>query len=130
MNSFSITERRRPFRSTVKRRKPKEGSDVPGSKAFVRGGTINPNEKIKTDSEGGNPKDGSSVPKKGTRYVPSFLPPASRGREPEKKKEDEKPKEREKGKPRVIDNFLEELKAEQELREKRNQERDQLRRAS
>nr|GMD49483.1 protein RRC1-like isoform X1 [Ipomoea batatas]GMD53620.1 protein RRC1-like isoform X1 [Ipomoea batatas]GMD56558.1 protein RRC1-like isoform X1 [Ipomoea batatas]GMD58462.1 protein RRC1-like isoform X1 [Ipomoea batatas] len=26
--------------------------DVPGSKAFVRGGVINPNEKLKNDSEG------------------------------------------------------------------------------
>ncbi|KAG0472334.1 hypothetical protein HPP92_016880 [Vanilla planifolia] len=163
MNSFSITRKKTPFQKHREEEEAKkkraedetarlyaefvesfQGSDVPGSKAFVRGGTINPNEKIKTDSEGGNPKDGSSVPKKGTRYVPSFLPPASRGREPEKsidiyqeisdyilvdnmQKEDEKPKEREKGKPRVIDNFLEELKAEQELREKRNQERDQLR---
>lgn len=104
-----------------------QGSDAPGSKTFVRGGTINPNEKLKTDSEGGNSKDGLSVPKKGTRYVPSFLPPASKGREPEKKKDEEKPKEKEKGKPRAIDNFLEELKLEQELREKRNQEREQWR---
>ncbi|KAL5725955.1 Protein rrc1 [Ranunculus cassubicifolius] len=61
------------------------------------------------------------------RYVPSFLPPpsSSRGREPEKKKEDERPKEREKGKPRNIDNFMEEIKRDQELREKRNQERGQ-----
>jgi len=42
-------------------------------------------------------------------------------------KDDEKPKEREKGKPRAIDNFLEELKLEQELREKRNEEREQWR---
>lgn len=26
--------------------------DTPGSKAFVRGGLINPNEKLKPDSEG------------------------------------------------------------------------------
>lgn len=26
--------------------------DTPGSKAFVRGGTINPNDKLKIDSEG------------------------------------------------------------------------------
>lgn len=26
--------------------------NAPGSKAFVRGGTINPNDKLKTDSEG------------------------------------------------------------------------------
>ena len=39
-------------------------------------------------------------------------------------KEDERPKEKEKGKPRAIDKFMEELKFEQELRERRNQERD------
>ncbi|KAL0903511.1 hypothetical protein M5K25_027897 [Dendrobium thyrsiflorum] len=146
MNSFSITRKKTPFQKHREEEEAKkkraedetarlyaefvesfQGSDTPGSKTFVRGGTINPNEKLKTDSEGGNSKDGVSVPKKGTRYVPSFLPPASKGRESEKKKEEEKPKEKEKGKPRVIDNFLEELKAEQELREKRNQEREQWR---
>lgn len=143
MNSFSITRKKTPFQKHREEEEAKkkraedetarlyaefvesfQGSDTPGSKTFVRGGTINPNEKLKIDSEGGNSKDGVSVPKKGTRYVPSFLPPTSRGKEPEKKKEDEKPKDKEKGKPRVIDNFLEELKAEQELREKRNQERE------
>lgn len=29
-----------------------QGDTAPGSKAFVRGGTINPNEKVKIDSEG------------------------------------------------------------------------------
>ncbi|XP_058067745.1 protein RRC1-like isoform X2 [Magnolia sinica] len=43
------------------------------------------------------------------------------------KKEEEKPKEKEKGKSRNIDHFMEELKLEQELREKRNQEREQWR---
>lgn len=38
-------------------------------------------------------------------------------------KEEEKPKEKEKGKSRNIDHFMEELKQEQEMREKRNQER-------
>ena len=38
-------------------------------------------------------------------------------------KEDERPKEKDKGKPRAIDKFMEELKFEQELRERRNQER-------
>ncbi|XP_020268689.1 protein RRC1-like isoform X2 [Asparagus officinalis] len=105
-----------------------QANDAPGSKPFVRGGLINPNEKLKADSEGGNSKDGLSVPKKGTRYVPSFLPPPSnKEREPEKKREDGRPKEKEKGKSRAIDNFLEELKFEQELREKRNQEREQRR---
>jgi U2-associated protein SR140 len=60
------------------------------------------------------------------RYVPSFLPPplASKGKEPEKKREEERPREREKGKTRNIDNFMEELKREQEMRERRNQDRD------
>lgn len=39
-------------------------------------------------------------------------------------KEEEKPREKEKGKQRSIDKFLEELKFEQELREKHNQERE------
>ncbi|KAM0837430.1 hypothetical protein ACQ4PT_061654 [Festuca glaucescens] len=99
-----------------------KGESTSGSK-FVRGGVIDPNAKLRADSEGGKSKDGWSVPKKGSRYVPSFLPP-SFGREPEKKKEDERPKEKEKGKPRAIDKFMEELKFEQELRERRNQERD------
>lgn len=29
-----------------------QDDSVPGSKTFVRGGTINPNDKVKTDSEG------------------------------------------------------------------------------
>ncbi|GER32233.1 RNA binding protein [Striga asiatica] len=48
---------------------------------------------------------------------------ATKGKEYEKKKE-EKPKEREKGKSRNIDHFMEELKQEQEMRERRNQERE------
>ncbi|XP_010922016.1 protein RRC1 [Elaeis guineensis] len=100
---------------------------TPGSKAFVRGGVMDPNEKLKADSEGGKSKDGASVPKKGSRYVPSFLPPASQGRDAEKKNEEEKPREKEKGKTRAIDKFLEELKFEQELREKRNQDREHWR---
>ncbi|KAG8381938.1 hypothetical protein BUALT_Bualt05G0024700 [Buddleja alternifolia] len=98
-----------------------------GSKAFVRGGTINPGERPKNDSEGGNSKDGGSGIKKGSRYVPSFIPPpmATRGKEYEKK--DEKPKEKEKGKSRNIDHFMEELKHEQEMRERRNQERENWR---
>ncbi|GAB4828740.1 Protein rrc1 [Ancistrocladus abbreviatus] len=106
-----------------------QADDTPGSKTFIRGGTINPNDKLRTDSEGGNSKDGVSGSKKGSRYVPSFLPPplAAKGREPERKKEEEKPKEKEKGKLRNIDNFMEELKHEQELREKRNQDRERWR---
>ena len=33
-----------------------QGDNAPGSKAFVRGGTINPNERVKTDSEGQCPR--------------------------------------------------------------------------
>ncbi|KAL3650932.1 Protein rrc1 [Castilleja foliolosa] len=102
-----------------------QADSTPGSKAFVRGGLINPNEKLRNDSEGGNSKDEGSGLKKGSRYVPSFIPPpmATKGKEYEKKKE-EKPKEREKGKSRNIDHFMEELKQEQEMRERRNQDRD------
>ncbi|KAH6782174.1 RNA recognition motif protein [Perilla frutescens var. frutescens] len=105
-----------------------QADDSPGSKAFVRGGTINPNDKLKNDSEGGNSKDEGSGLKKGSRYIPSFIPPpmATKGKEYEKKKE-EKPKEREKGKSRNIDHFMEELKHEQELRERRNQDRESWR---
>lgn len=42
-------------------------------------------------------------------------------------KEEEKPREKEKGKTRNIDHFMEELKHEQEMREKRNQEREHWR---
>ncbi|KAH9295687.1 hypothetical protein KI387_039275 [Taxus chinensis] len=109
-----------------------KGDDVPGGKTFVRGETINPNERLKSGNEGGLSKDGSSSAKKGSRYIPSFIPPGmaasvSKAKEPEKKKEDEKSKEKEKGKIRNIDNFMEELKLEQELREKRNQEREHRR---
>ncbi|XP_055828815.1 protein RRC1-like isoform X4 [Solanum dulcamara] len=51
---------------------------------------------------------------------------ATKGRDHEKKKED-KPREKEKGKARNIDNFMEELKHEQEMRERRNQDREQWR---
>ncbi|KAJ3679191.1 hypothetical protein LUZ60_017202 [Juncus effusus] len=102
----------------------------PGSKAFVRGGVIDPNRKHEGDSQGGKSKEGMSISKKGSRYVPSFLPPSSLAREPDKKREEEKPKEKEKGKTRAIDKFLEELKYEQEMREKRNQEREARRNAS
>lgn len=40
---------------------------------------------------------------------------------------EEKPKEKERGKSRNIDHFMEELKHEQEMREKRNQEREHWR---
>ncbi|CAN0860578.1 Protein RRC1 [Linum grandiflorum] len=51
----------------------------------------------------------------------------SKGKESEKKREEERPKEREKGKARNIDHFMEELKHEHELRERRNQEREHWR---
>lgn len=148
MSSFSITRKKTPFQKHREEEEAKkkraedetarlyaefvesfQGDNAPGSKTFVRGGTINPNERVKTESEGEKSKDGVSVPKKGSRYVPSFIPPplAAKGREPDKKKEEEKPKEREKGKSRNIDHFMEELKHEQEMRERRNQERDQWR---
>ncbi|XP_010273722.1 PREDICTED: protein RRC1-like isoform X2 [Nelumbo nucifera] len=143
MNSFSVTRKKTPFQKHREEEEAKkkraedetarlyaefvesfQGDNTPGSKTFVRGGTINPNEKLKADSEGGNFKDGVSVPKKGSRYVPSFIPPplATKGKEPEKK--EERPREKEKGKSRNIDNFMEELKLEQEMRERRNQERE------
>ncbi|ESQ41030.1 hypothetical protein EUTSA_v10012641mg [Eutrema salsugineum] len=70
-------------------------------------------------------RDGGTISKKGSRYVPSFLPPplASKNKEPENKREEERSKEREKGKTRNIDHFMEELKREQEMRERRNQDR-------
>lgn len=40
---------------------------------------------------------------------------------------EDKPREKEKGKSRNIDNFMEELKHEQEMRERRNQDREQWR---
>ncbi|OVA06561.1 SWAP/Surp [Macleaya cordata] len=147
MNSFSVTRKKTPFQKHREEEEAKkkraedetarlyaeflesfQSDNTPGSKTFVRGGTINPNEKARTDSEGGTSRDGASVPKKGSRYVPSFIPPplATRGREPERK-EEEKPKEKEKGKSRNIDHFMEELKLEQELRERRNHEREQWR---
>ncbi|XP_055828810.1 protein RRC1-like isoform X1 [Solanum dulcamara] len=106
-----------------------QADNTPGSKAFVRGGTINPNDKLKMDSQGGNSKDEGSGLKKGSRYVPSFLPPpmATKGRDHEKKQKEDKPREKEKGKARNIDNFMEELKHEQEMRERRNQDREQWR---
>ncbi|XP_012065817.1 protein RRC1 isoform X2 [Jatropha curcas] len=149
MSSFSITRKKTPFQKhreeeeAKKKREDDEtarlyaefvesfqGDNAPGSKAFVRGGTINPNEKVKPESEGEKSKDGVSGPKKGSRYVPSFLPPpmAVKGKEKEsEKKEEERPKEKEKGKTRNIDHFMEELKHEHELRERRNQERERWR---
>ncbi|XP_031279578.1 protein RRC1-like isoform X2 [Pistacia vera] len=148
MSSFSITRKKTPFQKHREEEEAKkkraedetarlyaefvesfQGDSAPGSKSFVRGGTINPNDKLK-DSEGEKSKDGVSVPKKGSRYVPSFIPPplAAKGKESEKKEEDRpKEKEKEKGKSRNIDHFMEELKHEQEMRERRNQEREHWR---
>ncbi|XP_022729217.1 protein RRC1-like isoform X2 [Durio zibethinus] len=145
MSSFSITRKKTPFQKHREEEEAKkkraedetarlyeefvasfQGDHTPGSKAFVRGGTINPNERLKSNSEGEKSKDEVSVPKKGSRYVPSFIPPplATKGKESEKKKEEERMKEKEKGKSRNIDHFMEELKHEQEMRERRNQERE------
>lgn len=44
-----------------------QSDNAPGSKTFVRGGTINPNDKFKPDFEGGNSKDEGSGLKKGSR---------------------------------------------------------------
>ncbi|GJY70213.1 protein RRC1 isoform X1 [Tanacetum coccineum] len=141
MSSFSITRKKTPFQKHREEEEAKkkraedetarlyaeflesfQGDSTPGSKAFVRGGTIN-DEKVKPDA-GGNSKEVSGS-KKGSRYVPSFLPPpsATKGKENEKQ-EEERPKEKAKGKARNIDYFMEELKHEQELRERRNQERE------
>ncbi|KAI4381005.1 hypothetical protein MLD38_007124 [Melastoma candidum] len=148
MSSFSITRKKTPFQKHREEEEAKkkraedetarlyaefvesfQGDNTPGSKPFVRGGTINPSDKPKNDSEGEKSKDGMSGSKKGSRYVPSFIPPplSSKGREPERKKEEEKGKEREKGKSRNIDHFMEELKHEQEMRERRHQERESWR---
>ncbi|CAL9229878.1 unnamed protein product [Arabidopsis halleri] len=93
------------------------------AKTFVRGGTINPNDKLKHDSQE------DYLPCNFCTYVPSFLPPplASKGKEPENKREEERSKERENGKTRNIDHFMEELKQEQEMRERRNQDRENSR---
>ncbi|KAJ6329894.1 hypothetical protein OIU76_008674 [Salix suchowensis] len=148
MSSFSISRKKTPFQKHREEEEAKkkraedetarlyaefvesfQGDHAPGSKTFVRGGTINPNEKLKSDAEGEKSKDGVSVPKKGSRYVPSFIPPpmASKGKEPERKREEERPKEKEKGKTRNIDHFMEELKHEHEMRERRNQDREHWR---
>ncbi|XP_057865763.2 protein RRC1 [Cryptomeria japonica] len=148
MNSFSVVRKKTPFQKhreeeeAKKKREDDEaarlyeefvqsfnGDDIPCGKTFVRGGTINPNERLKSGNEDGSSKDGSSSSKKGSRYIPSFIPPgmagsASLGKETDKKREDEKSKEKAKGKMRNIDNFMEELKLEREMREKRNQDRE------
>ncbi|KAL2576558.1 hypothetical protein AAZV13_16G083000 [Glycine max] len=115
MSSFSITRKKTPFQKHREEEEAKkkraedetarlyaefvesfQGDTTPGSKTFVRGGTINPNDKFKDDSEGEKSKDGVSGPKKGRKS-------------------------------RNIDHFMEELKHEQEMRERRNQEREHWR---
>ncbi|CAN8256694.1 unnamed protein product [Cochlearia groenlandica] len=142
MSSFSITRKKTPFQKhrEEEEAKKKKAEDETArlyeeflesfqgdssAKTFVRGGTINPNDKLKSDLEGEKSRDGGSVSKKGSRYVPSFLPPpmASKNKEPENKVK-ERSKEKEKGKTRNIDHFMEELKREQEMRERRNQARE------
>ncbi|KAK9077816.1 hypothetical protein SSX86_006154 [Deinandra increscens subsp. villosa] len=144
MSSFSITRKKTPFQKHREEEEAKkkraedetarlyaeflesfQGDNASGLKTFVRGGTVNPDDKVKSDT-GGNSKDVSGS-KKGSRYVPSFIPPpmATKGKELEKQKEEERPKEKAKGKARNIDFFMEELKHEQEMRERRNQEREQ-----
>jgi U2-associated protein SR140 len=104
----------------------------------VRGGVINPNDRSKPVSEsvprGGSSKESTpaSTKKPGSRYVPSFIPPGlaamvNKEKEPEKRRDDEKNRDRERGKPRNIDHFMEELKREQEAREKRTADREQRR---
>ncbi|XP_076955818.1 protein RRC1-like isoform X2 [Bidens hawaiensis] len=142
MSSFSITKKKTPFQKhreeeeAKKKRAEDETArlyaeflesfqgDSAGLKTFVRGGTVN-DEKVKPDT-GGNSKEVSGS-KKGSRYVPSFIPPpmATKGKEHERQKDEERPKEKAKGKARNIDFFMEELKHEQEMREKRMQEREQ-----
>ncbi|XP_076945026.1 protein RRC1-like isoform X1 [Bidens hawaiensis] len=142
MSSFSITRKKTPFQKhreeeeAKKKRAEDETArlyaeflesfqgDSAGLKTFVRGGTVN-DEKVKPDT-GGNSKE-VSASKKGSRYVPSFisLPMATKGKEHERQKDEERPKEKSKGKARNIDFFMEELKHEQEMREKRMQEREQ-----
>ncbi|KAL2937596.1 Protein RRC1 [Bienertia sinuspersici] len=133
MSSFSITRKKTPFQKHREEKEAKkkraedetarlyeefiesfQGEDAPGSKAFVRGGLINPNDKVKADTEGGNSKEGVSGTKKGSRIASRIEPR-------------EKSKEKEKGRLRNIDNFMEELKHEQEMRDKRNQEREKWR---
>ncbi|CAM6077166.1 unnamed protein product [Sphagnum tenellum] len=148
MTSFSMIRKKTPFQKhreeeeAKKKRADEEAArlyeefvesfkadDTPGGKAFVRGGTINPSERSKPDAE--------SLPRgrdveHDNKYVPSFLPPGlaamvNKEKEPEKGRDDERSKDRERGKSRNIDHFMEELKREQEAREKRTADREQRR---
>eukprot|EP00249_Psilotum_nudum_P024568 c29224_g1_i6 orf=624-3824(-) len=149
MTSFSVIRKKTPFQKhreeeeAKKKRADEEAArlyeefvesfkvdDIPGGRAFVRGGTIDPNERLKSQ-EGTGSKEGSSGSKKpGSRYVPSFIPPGlaaivNKGKELEKKDEDEKKgKEKDLAKSRNIDHFMEELRMEQEMRERRSQDQE------
>jgi hypothetical protein len=68
------------------------------------------------------------------RYVPSFIPPGlaamvNKEKDSDKRsqREDDKNKDRDRGKSRNIDHFMEELKREQEAREKRSLDRESRR---
>ncbi|KAG0584627.1 hypothetical protein KC19_3G223800 [Ceratodon purpureus] len=161
MAAFSVVRKKTPFQKhreeedAKKRRADEEAArlyeefvesfkadDVPGGKAFVRGGTINPDAKQPT-SESAPPivapaKQESVTPssvtskKPGSRYVPSFIPPGlaamvNKEKEPEKRRDEERSKDRDRGKSRNIDHFMEELKREQEARDKRTAERENRR---
>ncbi|CAI5480552.1 unnamed protein product [Closterium sp. Yama58-4] len=149
MKAFSLSKKKTPFQKhreeeAKKKREAEEAArvydefvesfkvDDKKPKAFVRGGTINPNAKHDTPGE----EPGSASKKATARYVPSFLPPPSQSplagilskdknpfgvEEPEKPAEPV-PKAKEQKKPRNIDFFMQELKQEQELREQREKE--------
>ncbi|KAF2313037.1 hypothetical protein GH714_008847 [Hevea brasiliensis] len=131
MSSFSIPRKKTPFQKhreeeeAKKKREDDETArlyaefvesfqgDAPGSKTFVRGGTINPNERVKTDSEG-------------MFHLFCHLPWQSREKNLRRRRRRKDPR-KEKGKTRNIDHFMEELKHEHEMRERRNQERERWR---
>jgi U2-associated protein SR140 len=58
---------------------------------------------------------------------PGLAAMVNKEKEPEKRRDDDRNKDRERGKPRNIDHFMEELKREQEAREKRTADREQRR---
>ncbi|XP_024362531.1 protein RRC1 isoform X2 [Physcomitrium patens] len=160
MAAFSVVRKKTPFQKhreeedAKKKRADEEAArlyeefvesfkadSVPGGKAFVRGGTINPDAKLPS-SESTSPRASfkqeplSSTPasskKPGSRYVPSFIPPGlaamvNKEKEPEKRRDEERSKDRDRGKSRNIDHFMEELKREQEARDKRTAERENRR---
>ncbi|GLJ40910.1 hypothetical protein SUGI_0846280 [Cryptomeria japonica] len=88
MTSFSVIRKKTPFQKhreeeeAKKKRADEEAArlyeefvesfkadDVPGVKAFVRGGTINPDDRSEAGIEGMSSKDGASGSKKGSRYL-------------------------------------------------------------